>query len=225
LTTGSGTLNHPRYHAVAAALSTGDVLVVGGEDGSGNYRDAELYDPTTTSFSDFCGMSEGSAYGHTVTLLADGQALVAGGHGYSPSRILGFSNAFDLTVDAGAVPAGDGGFTLDDASACDHPVVVISDSGSPTDASSDDAALPISDAAPTESDADVDANGPSKPPTASDASSSSPESDGFAAGGGCRMTSVSERESPVFFAGFAIFFVLIRSRRWQHFARRSRPFS
>jgi Galactose oxidase, central domain len=228
-TTGTGTMSHPRYHAVAAALGNGDVLVVGGEDGFGNYRDAELYDPATTQFSDFCGMSEASAYGHTVTLLNSGDALVAGGHGYSPSRILGSSSLFDLTADAGA--ATDGGFTLQDASACDHPAVVILDSGSQVDAS-DDAASPVADAAPAENDGDVDANEPSKPEAGSDASSSEPESGGFAAGGGCRTSPVnepgsapaSERESPVFFAGFAIFFVLIRSRRWQHFARRSRPF-
>jgi hypothetical protein len=224
--TGSGTMLHPRYHAVAATLSSGQVLVVGGEDGSGNYRDAELYDPSTTQFSDFCGMSEASAYGHTATLLNDGDVLVAGGHGYQPSRILDSASLFDLSVDAGAVGGLDGGWDFEDASACDHPLSVIVDSGSTSDAS-DDGGEPIVDAASPESDAGSDSGLPSKPSSGPEASSSAVQTGFFSASGGCNVSTRSgdrgNRSFPVFFGGFAIFFVLIRSRRWQHFARRSRP--
>ena len=227
-TTGSGTLLHARYHAVAATLSNGQVLVVGGEDGNGNYRDAELYDPTSTQFSDFCGMSEASAYGHTVTALSGSEVMVAGGHGYKPSRILNATSIFDLTVDGGPTGGPDGGWDLEDASACDHPPDVIVDSGSDA---APDSGEPLTDAS-AERDADTDGSTPSKHPDRSDAASSDADLGAVAAGGGCTMSPRAPgdapddegRSSPVFFAGFAIMFVLIRSRRWHHFARRFRPY-
>lgn len=218
-TTGSGVMNHARYHAVATTLSNGQVLVVGGEDGSGNYRDAELYDPTSTQFTDFCGMSVASAYGHTATLLTNGEVLVAGGHGYSPSRLLASASIFDLSVDAGDLST-DGGFSLEDAGACDHPAVVIPDSGSPVDASA-----PIDDGGSQQGDADVDASAPSKPSRASDASTDGELTGPLTASGGCAQSQRQSGSDLVFFAGFAIASVLIRSRRWQKFARRFRPFS
>ncbi len=222
-TTGSGVMNHPRYHAVAANLSTGQVLVVGGEDGNGNYRDAELYDPVSTQFSDFCGMSVASAYGHTATSLTNGEVLVAGGHGYSPSRLLDSAAIFDLSVDAGDLSA-DGGFSLEDASACDHPPVVIADSGSPFDAS-DDGSSSSADAGSTDVDVDTDANASSKPSTTPDASPSDELTGPVTAGGGCTLSPRQSGSNPVFFAGFAIVSLLIRSRRCRQLARRFRPFS
>jgi hypothetical protein len=224
--TASGTMIHPRYHAVAATLSTGQVLVVGGEDGNGNYRDAELFDPATSQFSDFCGMSEASAYGHSVTLLNNGEVLVAAGHGYNPSRLLSSASIFDLSIDAGALST-DGGFLLEDAGACDHPAVVVVDSGSMSDAS-DDGSTPSDDAGSSEPDAGIDASSTHPPTTSSDAATLEPATGELAATGGCAQSPASRSKesgsNPVFFAGFAIMSVLIRSRRWHHFARRFRPF-
>jgi N-acetylneuraminic acid mutarotase len=72
----------PRTGDTATRLPDGKVLVAGGENMDGNtgsvLSSAELYDPTTRSWTDtrFMDMYHWS---HTATLLSDGRVLVAGG--------------------------------------------------------------------------------------------------------------------------------------------------
>jgi hypothetical protein len=66
----------------ATALPNGKVLVAGGFDsynGSGVLGSAQLYDPTTGTFSFTVGNMYTSRFNHTATLLPNGQVLVAGG--------------------------------------------------------------------------------------------------------------------------------------------------
>jgi N-acetylneuraminic acid mutarotase len=63
-------------------LHDGKVLVVGGRDGGGFLASAELYDPTTGTWS-FTGSLNGPRAWFTATLLGNGKVLVAGGYAIS----------------------------------------------------------------------------------------------------------------------------------------------
>ena len=79
----TGNLNTGRSGHTATLLANGKVLVVGGRDHIappffGLTGSAELYDPATETWSS-TGNLNTSRSGHTATLLANGQVLVAGG--------------------------------------------------------------------------------------------------------------------------------------------------
>ena len=79
------TITHPlntgRDQHTATLLPSGQVLVVGGRDTSGDYlASAELYNPATGTWEYTHSLpGEHPIADHTATLLADGQVLVAGG--------------------------------------------------------------------------------------------------------------------------------------------------
>jgi hypothetical protein len=75
----TGSLHHARTSPTATFLSTGKVLIVGGNSVSGDLV-AELYDPASGTFSD-TGSTTTSRNGHTATLLLDGHVLITGGGG------------------------------------------------------------------------------------------------------------------------------------------------
>ncbi len=80
--TATGSMESPREFCAKAdapiPLVNGKVLVVGGRSGNTYISTAELYDETTGVFSPTGSMSTGR-FCPTVTLLADGRVLVAGG--------------------------------------------------------------------------------------------------------------------------------------------------
>jgi endoglucanase len=68
-----------RYGAVAAALSDGSVLVAGGIDGSGSATaSAEIYDPSTNTWTATAPMGSARAFAAAAP-LSDDRVLVAGG--------------------------------------------------------------------------------------------------------------------------------------------------
>ena len=76
-------LNTTRYLHTATLLPSGKVLIAGGIIGGPPYNpvnSAELYDPATGTWS-YTGNLNQSRFGHTATLLANGQVLIAGGWG------------------------------------------------------------------------------------------------------------------------------------------------
>jgi hypothetical protein len=77
----------------ATLLSDGSVLVAGGSDGSDMLAAAELYDPTSGSWT-AAGSMKVARYGHTATLLLDGTVLVTGGID-NAGRILATTEIFD----------------------------------------------------------------------------------------------------------------------------------
>jgi hypothetical protein len=62
----------------ATVLGTGKVLVAGGYNGSNDVSSAELYDPTTNTWS-AAGSMATARESHTATVLGSGKVLVAGG--------------------------------------------------------------------------------------------------------------------------------------------------
>jgi len=68
-----------RWGHTATLLQNGEVLIVGGEDiGYNILASAELYDPTTGSFT-LTGSLTTPRENHTATLLSNGQVLIVGG--------------------------------------------------------------------------------------------------------------------------------------------------
>ena len=101
----TGSMTHRRHKHSGALLADGRVLITGGSDerdDRGAYRDAEVYDPRTERFAPIGDMRR-TRYKHqgTMTVLADGRVLIAGGSGdpelFDPTTgsftLVGASNA------------------------------------------------------------------------------------------------------------------------------------
>lgn len=87
--TPTGSLNTPRQFHQGVVLANGNVLVVGGlgMDGNGSFLtlgSAELYDPGMGRWT-AAGSLMTARFDHTVTRIADGRVLVAGGAAQAPS--------------------------------------------------------------------------------------------------------------------------------------------
>jgi hypothetical protein len=70
-------MNTARQSHTATLLNTGKVLVAGGDNSNADLS-AELYDPSTGTWTKTASMST-TRVGHTATLLQNGEVLVAGG--------------------------------------------------------------------------------------------------------------------------------------------------
>jgi len=79
----------------ATLLSDGSVLLVGG---SGNFREAELFFPSTVEWMATGSTSAPQGVGHTATLLADGRVLVVGGNPGSEFDPLATAELYDPTT-------------------------------------------------------------------------------------------------------------------------------
>lgn len=83
-TRATGSLKQGRFFHTATLLNDGRVLIAGGVNYLTSAGDvdptasAELYDPTTGTFS-YTGSMLEPRYGHTATLLEDGRVLITGG--------------------------------------------------------------------------------------------------------------------------------------------------
>jgi hypothetical protein len=72
----TGSMATPRFLHTATLLSSGQVLVAGGEDNTGNATaTAELYGPGTGTFSAAASNLNDARFSHTATLFSDGSVL------------------------------------------------------------------------------------------------------------------------------------------------------
>jgi hypothetical protein len=136
--TATGSMSATRDWHTATLLSTGHVLIAGGDDGSRSLASAELYDPATAIFSAAGSMAAGR-YLQTATRLAGGLVLVAGGYADGIGS-LGSAELYDPATDKFR-PAGSMSDTRFEHTATlldDGRVLIVA--GASTDESLDDAA-------------------------------------------------------------------------------------
>ncbi len=76
----------------ATRLQDGNILIVGGENGSGPVCDAEIFDPASKTFSLGAGLMTARTE-HTATRLSDGRVLVIGGR--TSNRLLNATEIYD----------------------------------------------------------------------------------------------------------------------------------
>src|SRR5262249_41581838 len=78
----TGLMTTPRYDATGTELADGRVLVAGGwccAGNTGTQASAEIYDPSTGTWSATGSMSTPRAGGASATRLQNGRVLIAGG--------------------------------------------------------------------------------------------------------------------------------------------------
>src|SRR4030095_9256886 len=77
----TGELHVARKAHTATTLSDGKILIVGGENQTGQVEDSEVYDPKDGTFLISAKLNIARA-NHTATKLADGRILIIGGHNH-----------------------------------------------------------------------------------------------------------------------------------------------
>jgi hypothetical protein len=99
--TATGSMLQPRVSHTATLLNSGKVLLTGGIQGTPPattvLAEAELYDPTTGSFSQTLGSLATARQWHTATLLTNGTVLVTGGFLDNNENAIATAELFDLT--------------------------------------------------------------------------------------------------------------------------------
>ena len=126
---GSSELQTARESAVAAPLPGGKVLIAGGTDGTNALQSAELFDPSTNTFTALTpsGSSElqTAREGAVATPLADGRVLIAGG--FDGTNLLQSAEVFDPSTDTFTAVQASG--TSELQTARDYAVVALLSNG------------------------------------------------------------------------------------------------
>jgi len=96
----TGSMGTARRFHTATLLGTGKVLVAGGEDaGATAFASAELYDPSTGTFTPTTHSMTAPRVGHTATLLSNGKVLITGGATDATENALSSAELYDPTTD------------------------------------------------------------------------------------------------------------------------------
>ena len=88
-----------RSQHTATLLPTGQVLLVGGTDATGALASAELFDPSTSTFTPTVGTLAHARQNHTAALLPDGRVLIVGGSNATENQ-LASAEIFDPATSA-----------------------------------------------------------------------------------------------------------------------------
>jgi Ca2+-binding RTX toxin-like protein len=92
----TGSMSVPRFHAAAAPLPDGRVLVAGGSNASGDLLSAEVFNLATNSFSSAgIGSMSVRRYAAAAAPLPDGRVLVVGGSNTTFPYFLSSAEIFD----------------------------------------------------------------------------------------------------------------------------------
>lgn len=108
----TGNMNTPRwFHTGNTTLSNGDVLIAGGTDSGFDtaYASAELYSPTSGTFSYTAGDMVTGRFQHTATVLNNGDVLLVGGYsaaGYNSGTPLASAELYNPTTQTFTTTAG-----------------------------------------------------------------------------------------------------------------------
>ena len=86
-----------RFFHAAILLANGKVLITGGLSAGTNLQSAEIYDPTTKTFTS-AGNMTAVRMGHTSTLLPSGKVLLAGGGNGFGASATNTAELFDPTA-------------------------------------------------------------------------------------------------------------------------------
>jgi N-acetylneuraminic acid mutarotase len=90
-----GTMSTARYGHTATLLGSSQVLVAGGNDGTGaSLTSAELFDPASATWTTSAPMNTGR-WGPTAALLGSGEVLVAGGYNAGVGSSLASAELYD----------------------------------------------------------------------------------------------------------------------------------
>jgi hypothetical protein len=87
-------MNGQRFGHAATLLINGKVLITGGTATSAPVNTAELFDPSSATFSSLPNMNSARVY-HSMTLLADGKVLIAGGRNNAGGNATNTAELFD----------------------------------------------------------------------------------------------------------------------------------
>ena len=115
---GVGSLTTARWTAAAAPLPDGRVLIAGGARGATSFASAELFDPSTNTFTALASPMTSSALPEIAAPLIDGRVLIAGG--YDGTKVLSSAELYDPATGTFA-PTGSLTAPRDDAAAAPLP--------------------------------------------------------------------------------------------------------
>ena len=126
----TGTMMLARSSHTATLLPNGKVLIAGGTSA----RIAELYDPTTATFSATAGLMTAARGSHTATLLGNGKVLIAGGNYGMSADQPSTGELYDPSTETFVSQGSETGFRFDFAAASlpNGAVLLVGASDGPT---------------------------------------------------------------------------------------------
>ena len=101
-----GPMHFPRDRPTATLLASGQVLIAGGQNSTGEPDQAELFDPKTEAFTLLSTKMNAPRMAHTAALLPGGEVLLAGGWSVPRNATIGTAELYDsLTQCFTTIPA------------------------------------------------------------------------------------------------------------------------
>lgn len=90
-----GPMHFPRDRPTATLLASGQVLIAGGQNNTGEPEQAELFDPKTENFTLLQNKITAPRMAHTAAMLPGGEVLIAGGWSVSRNATIGDVEFYD----------------------------------------------------------------------------------------------------------------------------------